>query len=70
MWRGVTELPSQMGEHRWRRMENIPIAHPNFLLPIACCLFSLLAQVVTYKVYPVRGYEAKVSYEGTAQVES
>ena len=25
--------------------------------------------MVTYEVHPVRGYEAKVSYEGTAQVE-
>ena len=26
-------------------------------------------QVVTYEVHPVRGFEAKVEYEGTAQVE-
>ena len=27
------------------------------------------SQVVTYEVHPVRGYEAEVRYEGTAQVE-
>ena len=76
LWRGVTELRSLMDEHRskiqidfnfWKFLVFTKKNHFSNLIRRRSP-FSLLSQVVTYEVHPVRGYEAKVSYEGTAQV--